>query len=143
MSVKIGSLRDALALLAITGSKRGLHIRTRMAMYDYVEFKEYTYKIGDTTFTGHRDELTPEGWAEARRSRLWKAHEHILSLGFSLDRREAWRKHRLAFVHYVMHTEDDRVLTAFTGAHGQAYAQDPTASEEKWRHHMVAAFKNG
>lgn len=137
------TLANALAFLAITGTKRNLHIDTRIAMLGYTELQEYQVSYGDDMepLTLHREVLNEAGWELAKTSRLWKAHQHLLSLGFTV---EADRSHKPYFITYSQYLDDqDRRITAFTGAKGTVYAQDPAATEKRWETNLIATFKNG
>lgn len=137
------TLANALAFLAITGSKRNLHIDTRIAMHGYTELEEYQVRYGDDMepLTLHREVLNEKGWELAKTSRLWKAHQHLLSLGFTVD---ANRTHKPYFITYSQWLADqERSITGFTGAKGTVYAQDPAATEKRWETNLVATFKNG
>lgn len=70
------TLQDGLAFVVITGTKRFLTWRTSVAMIGYEDLDLETV----------RNVVNEEGMELARRSRIWKAHEHMLSLGFTADR---------------------------------------------------------
>lgn len=121
------TLSAALAYIAITGRKRGLHMSTRLAVLDYTNLN-----LEGPSFY----ELTEEGWEIAKTSRLWKAHEHLTSLGFVHDTRV--RRETPRFVHY--HHKDVPERSAWTGKHGRAY----WASEgETWASDNSKQFRNG
>jgi hypothetical protein len=143
MAVSKYTLANALAFLAISGGKRNLHIDTRIAMHGYTELQEYKMSFGDDQepLTLHREVLNAEGWALAKTSRLWKAHEQLLGLGFEVEKE---RSHKPYFITYRRYLDDqDRVITAFTGAKGTVYAQDPDATEKRWETNLIATHKNG
>jgi len=143
MAVSKYTLANALAFLAITGGKRNLHIDTRIAMHGYTELQEYQVRYGDDMepLTLHREVLNEAGWELAKTSRLWKAHEQLLGLGFELVKEAT---HKPYFIRYRQWLSDqDREITAFTGAKGTVYAQDPAATEKRWETNLIASHKNG
>lgn len=142
MAISKYTLANALAYVAITGCKRALHINTRCEMNAYCTLEPYTVKIGDEAYTLHRYQLTEEGWALAKTSRLWKAHEQLTELGFKV---QADRRPKPYHISYTKWLDDlNRTDDAFTGAHGRVYAQDHAAGGERpWEYKMIGTHKNG
>lgn len=103
MTVKPATLHRALAYLAITGGKSGLHMDTSIAMSRYYDFVPEEYKIGDTVLTMHKYRLNAAGLELAQKSKLWRAHERALALGFYF--RDGRRRQTLRFIRYY-HRED-------------------------------------
>jgi hypothetical protein len=145
MAVSKYTLQSALAFLAITRSTRGLHINTRIAMHGYYELEEYQVSYGSDSepLTLHRYKLNEAGWELAKKSRLWKAHQELVDLGFKIDSGINDR-HTPRYIHYSRWLDDqERSITAFTGAHGRTYAQQPDATEKRWEHKMLTKHLNG
>lgn len=103
MTVAPATLSRALAYLAITGGKSGLHVNTSIAMSPYYDFVPEEYKIGDMTLTRHRYRLNEAGVELASKSKLWRAHERATALGFVF--REKHGRQSLRFIRYC-HRED-------------------------------------
>jgi len=116
------TLQDGLAFVVITGTKRFLTWRTSVAMIGYEDLDLETV----------RNVVNEEGMELARRSRIWKAHEHMLSLGFTADRDR--RRNTPRFIYYK--AED--------GRHGFISKGSVWVSPaNKWSSEKVATFKNG
>lgn len=129
ITVSTRTLANALAYVAITGSKRNLHINTHIAIGRFTEFNIQKFSAHYT--------VSAEGMDIARKSPLWRAHERLLSLGFQVTNRF---KNTPRFIHYA-HPElvkDARgrevKRTAFTGRHGRTYVQPADGS---YRHEEV------
>lgn len=138
------TLANALAYVAITGSKRALHIDTRVAMLGYTELQEYQMSFGadQEPLTLHREVLTEEGLELAKTSRLWKAHQQLVGLGFELQADRRTKPYHIAYRRW--NEEAQRGEDAFTGAHGRVYAQDRKANPERpWEFGMIGTHKNG
>lgn len=121
-------LDRALAFIAISGTKRGLHLNTRMKL----DTDLATYEM-EPTF---RHVVTEKGMELARRSRLWKAHEDITARGFSL---RSDRKHTLGHLSYHKFDESTgKFVCGFVSKSGTVYVDD-----ERGRAKIVAEFKNG
>lgn len=137
------TLANALAFLAITGSKRALHIDTRVSMIGYTKLEEYQLSYGDDSepMTFHREVLTEEGLELAKTSRLWKAHQQLVSLGFQVDSNRRQKPYHISYNRWL--DDQNRPLSAFTGAHGRAYAQEEDAAERRWEMKQVGIHKNG
>jgi hypothetical protein len=122
------TLRNALAFVAITSSKRKLHVTTRLAMYDFLmpfDLKRFGVMVND------------EGQKLVEQTALWKAHQKLLAMGFRLD---VSRKHAPNFISYV-HTEHLR-RHAWIGRNARAYAYMPIPSTDNaplWSAQPVAA----
>ncbi|AFU88255.1 hypothetical protein CcrColossus_gp385 [Caulobacter phage CcrColossus] len=86
------TLSRALAYLAITGAQRGLHTNTRIAMYGYYSLVPTEVQIGDHILTLHKDKLNEAGWKLARESKLWRAHEKLVEMGFEYKERRGRQK---------------------------------------------------
>jgi hypothetical protein len=119
MSIRNKTLNTALAYIAITDSKRCLHIDTRIAVLEYV-------KTNTDWQPGARSYIVNDaGMALARKSKLWRAHERLTEMGFKPD---ATRKTKPRFIPYTdiapVNTKyGPRVPVAFTGKHGDVYAE--------------------
>lgn len=120
------TLSAALAYVAITDQKTGLKFSTRMALGDLVGFQ--WEDLSKPLWP-----LTEEGLELARRSRLWKAHQHLLGLGFTFSPRLRARASFIAYEH-----EDGR--TGFTGRHGRVYV---STLSHRFSTNLIAEFKNG
>ena len=120
------TISSALAYIAITGTKRGLSINTRLAVDEFVTFQ--CEDLNKPTYG-----LTPEGLELAKTSRLWKAHECLLGMGYYL---RVGRRPKPGLLTYE--TEDGQV--GFTGKHGRVYASNP---EFKHLCKFITQFKNG
>lgn len=129
------TIANAIAFLGIVDHTRGLHARTTVWLHDLYDFTVDSRPL-------HR--LNETGLQIARTSRLWKAHQHLLSLGFKVDAQRA-RSCTCKFIPYVHKDCADR--TAFTGAHGRAYVQPPREADVHARKfvpcELDATFKNG
>lgn len=126
------TLAKALAFVAITGHKNGLHMNTRISMSaDLVDLKPYTVNYGSGDMTLHRYVVSPEGMALAETSKLWKAHAALEAMGFRLEqRRPGARRYKPGFLSYVHpeHMERGNKRGAFISG-GDAYAQREPGAE--------------
>lgn len=121
------TIADALAYIAITGSQKFLHWSTRTAILDRVSLNKDLY--------GKLYLVDEAGMEMARKTKMWKAHEKILSMGFEF---QATRRFRPRFLPYL---HPDQVSTpagnkmfrmAFTGWHGTVYV-DMQQADGQWR----------
>ncbi len=135
------ALNQGLAVLAIFGDihGHGIHINTRIAMSDHYTREPYNVTIGEETFELHRYKLTEDGWSRVRQSRLWKAHQHLLSLGYRVESRRG-RCYTPRHISYIESDDPKTGRTAFTGGHGRVYMQ---ADSRRFSHEMTAEFRNG
>lgn len=99
---KPATLANALAFVAITGHKNGLHMNTRISMSaDLVDLKPHTVDYGSGPMTLHRYVLSEEGQKLAETSKLWKAHAALVAMGFRLEQRRAGaRRYKPGFLSY-------------------------------------------
>lgn len=128
------TLARALAFVAITGYKNGLHMSTRIAMTsDLVDLKPYTVNYGSGEITLHKYVLSEEGRRLAETSALWKAHAALVASGFRLESRNVGaRRYKPSFLSYT-HTEHLRgngpqMRSAFI-SRGTAFAQREPGAE--------------
>jgi hypothetical protein len=128
------TLARALAFVAITGHKNGLHMSTRIAMTsDLVDLKPYTVDYGSGPMTLHKYTLSEEGQRLAETSQLWKAHAALVAMGFRLEsRRIGARRYKPGFLSYT-HTEHvqgngPQMRGAFISS-GTAFAQREPGAE--------------
>lgn len=131
------TLMSALAFVAITGNKKGLHMQTRLALHDYTRLNPDFGKAGWQPMYS----LTDEGRELARQSRMWKAHEHLIKMGFTLRKRGRQTTRHLSYVQYDDHGE----RWAHTGSHGSVYAAMEKHRDGNWAYktEKVAEFRNG
>lgn len=146
MAVSKYTIQNALAFLAITRSLRGIHINTRIALNGYYDLEEYQVRYGkdEEPLTLHRYALTEAGWALARKSRLWKAHEQLVGLGFKVEDGIRTR-HTPRYISYRQWVGDAE-RSAFTGSSGYAYAQDlsiPKGEKGWYNHEKIGQHLNG
>lgn len=132
------TINQALALIAITNGdhyRSGLHVNTRIALYDYLAWEDYHIRIGGEPVKLSRKVLNDAGWERARQSRLWKAHQWLTDRGWELNRN---RTAKVSHISYYNPNEpqDDY---AFTGGHGRVYVKEPGAH----RAELVEEFRNG
>lgn len=140
MAVSKYTLANGLAYVAITGGKRCLHINTSIALNEYLVWEPYTVQIGDESYELHRYKLTEEGLELAKTSRLWKAHQQLVELGFKVQSDRRMKPYHIPYTRWTDDVRDD----AFTGAHGRVYAQDHAAKTERaWEFAQIAQHKNG
>lgn len=116
-------LARALAFFLITGTKARLHIDTRVAMLPFTRIEPYHCPILNLDL--HREVLTDEGHQIARTSRFWKAHEHMLLLGYLL---RSDLPQRSSFLHYQKIDANGRKLSGYVTARGDANVQDESAT---------------
>jgi hypothetical protein len=142
------TLANALAYIAITDSVKYLRSETFCACMNY-----YTFKAAGEP--GPFYTLTEEGRALADTARLWKAHAHLVGMGFKLDARA---RHKPGLIWYE-HPEAVRATLApsygpgasqkkgrlgFATRRGSAYADIPSKETRSgWKCAKVATFKNG
>jgi hypothetical protein len=119
-------LARALAYVAITGGKRGLHIWTRIAIGPYVKM---------SMTAPYHDKVDEAGMALARTSRLWKAHEELLALGFHY---KVSRSPGMRHLSYEPDEGPDRF--AFTGGHGKTYLAPP---DKPYSAQLLTKHRNG
>lgn len=126
------TLAKALAFVAITGNKTGLHMNTRISMSsDLCDLKPYTVQYGDgEPLTLHRYVVSEEGMKLARTSKLWKAHEALTAMGFRLERRASGRNYKPGYLSYrhPEHMERGSPRGAFISS-GSAFAQREPGAE--------------
>ena len=137
------TIQDALAYIAVTGDRRGLHIGTRIELHEFVVFRDIDTVLDEVKSTGERArwyELNSSGEERARKSRLWKAHCQLAEMGFTPA---AHRPHKPGFILYTHKTDGGR--TAFTGKHGRAYAEMSFREDKGYWTGMeqVGAHRNG
>lgn len=130
MTVTRNAIRNACAIVAIFGNRYALnmHVQTRLAVLEHC-----TWQPEDP----RRDELTAEGWALAKESRLWKAHEFLTAQGFRLSTTAKQRQRFISYVH-----PDEAGREAWTGNHGAAFWHLPRA-ERVGSGYENKAFGNG
>lgn len=128
---------DRLAYVAITGYKRKLMGRTRLAMLDFTDIARGNvsriYDVNDA------------GMDIVRNSRVWKAHQALLAQGFALDSNS--KRHSPTFIRYLatnlVETKNGKPFTrvAWISRKGRVYADmpdDTTASG--WRARAISTW---
>lgn len=134
MAVGKSTLARALAYLKISGGKRGLHINTRMAMHPFENFEEYEVDYGSgEPLKLHRLVLNEAGLELAKASKLFKAHEALLALGFKYD---PARRPKPGFIRYVRFSEArEKVVSAFiSGDHPYYQPEEVPEGKGPWEH---------
>lgn len=122
------TLADALAYIAITDGQKYLHTKTSVAVYRYV-------KMNVARSSGRFYEVSEEGMQLARQTKMWKAHERLLAMGFEFSPRGKVSPRFLRYSHPEQaQTKSGQKFfrTGFTGYHGTVYA-DMLNEAGDWR----------
>lgn len=128
------TMADALAYIAITGTPKYLHFDTRVAINMY-------YGLSADITVGRPWVVNEKGMELARTSRLWKAHERIVALGYELSTTRRLRPSFISYYHpeKVQSKFGEYTRCAFTGnSHYDVYVDQPS-EDGIWRTALLKA----